>query len=313
MIDGFLVVDKPSGITSHDVVAILRRTLKQKKVGHTGTLDPFATGVLPIALGEGTKAIPYLDESIKEYRAVMRLGIKTDTLDLTGNVVLQRDWAHVTHEMILAVIPGFTGNILQMPPMYSAIKQDGVPLYKLARKGETVERKERPVEIHSLTIDRIDLPEIAFTVRCSRGTYVRTLADDIGEALGTGAHLTELCRTASGSFLQADAVSLDQLAVLVPRNQLNDKLVSISTALAGLPELVLTAGGCKRIRNGINPTLNDLESAQLQQLPAGRAKLVFDGTLQAVCDVFAAADGTKPVNMKLVRIFNLLSPLQPNF
>ena len=180
MIDGFLVVDKPSGITSHDVVSILRRTLHQKKIGHTGTLDPFATGVLPIALGEGTKAIPYLDESIKEYQAVMRLGIATDTLDLTGTIVSQKDCSHVTAEMIHAVIPAFTGTIMQLPPMFSAIKQGGVPLYKLARKGETVERKERGVVIHSLVIDRIALPEVAFTVRCSRGTYVRTLADDIG-------------------------------------------------------------------------------------------------------------------------------------
>ncbi|HXC93405.1 MAG TPA: tRNA pseudouridine(55) synthase TruB, partial [Geobacteraceae bacterium] len=187
---GFLAVDKPSGMTSHDVVAILRRTFQQKKIGHTGTLDPFATGVLPIALGEGTKAIPFLDESFKEYQAVLRLGISTDTLDFTGEVIAEREWGQITPEMVFATIPGFTGSILQTPPMFSALKRNGVPLYKLARNGETVEREPRRIEIQSLRIDRIDLPYVAFTVRCSRGTYVRTLADDIGEVLGTGAHLT---------------------------------------------------------------------------------------------------------------------------
>jgi tRNA pseudouridine55 synthase len=309
VIDGFLVVDKPVGVTSHDVVSILRRTLHQKKIGHTGTLDPFATGVLPIALGEGTKAIPYLDESVKEYQAVMRLGISTDTLDLTGSVVLQRDWSHVTQEMIHSMIPRFTGNILQMPPMFSAIKQGGVPLYKLARKGETVERKEREVVIHSLVIDRILLPEIAFTVRCSRGTYVRTLADDIGEALRTGAHLVELRRTASGSFCQADSVTLDELSSLSLDNLLLGRVVSVRQALAGLAEFNLTDSGCKRIRNGIAPSMNDLEPLHGQTPGAGRVKLVFNEELQAVCDIFPARQGSEAVEMKLCRVFNLLSPL----
>lgn len=309
MIDGFLVVDKPSGITSHDVVSILRRTLKQKKIGHTGTLDPFATGVLPIALGEGTKAIPFLDESIKEYQAVMKLGVATDTLDLTGNIVSQNDPSQLTADTIHAVIPTFIGTVLQLPPMFSAIKQGGVPLYKLARKGETVERQEREVVIHSLVIDLIALPEIAFTVRCSRGTYVRTLADDIGQALGVGAHLTQLRRTASGCFTEADAFTLADLTATEPEKLLQRKFISINKALAHLPELQLTESGCRRIRNGITPVPDDIESCCWQLPAAGRVQLLFAGELQAVCDILPPGQDAGAVRMKLCRVFNLLSPL----
>lgn len=309
MIDGFLVVDKPSGITSHDVVSILRRTLHQKKIGHTGTLDPFATGVLPIALGEGTKAIPYLNESIKEYQATMRLGISTDTLDLTGTILSRKDCSHLTAEMVHAVVPDFTGNIVQLPPMFSAIKQGGIPLYKLARKGETVERKERLAVIHSFVIDRISLPEVAFTVRCSRGTYVRTLADDIGAALGVGAHLTELRRTASGSFHQQAAITLDELSRPDLDMLLHERVVSIRKALAWLLELNLSESGCKRIRNGIAPTLSDLEPPPGQLPDSGMVKLLFDGELQAVCEILPPEQGLRFSRMKLCRVFNLLSPL----
>jgi len=309
VIDGFLVVDKPSGITSHDVVSILRRTLHQKKIGHTGTLDPFATGVLPIALGEATKAIPYLDESIKEYQGVMRLGISTDTLDLTGNTITQKEWSHLTAEMIHAVMPDFTGDIVQLPPMFSAIKQGGVPLYKLARKGETVERKERAAVIHSLVIDRISLPEVAFTVRCSRGTYVRTLADDIGQALGVGAHLTALCRTVSGSFCLPDAITLDELSSANLDDLLQGRVISIKRALKGLLELNLTETGCKRLRNGIAPMLTDLEPLAVQMPTAGRVKLLFNGELQAVADILPREKSSTPFGLKLSRVFNQLSPL----
>jgi len=309
VINGFLVVNKPSGVTSHDVVSVLRRTLHQKKIGHTGTLDPFATGVLPIALGEGTKAIPYLDESVKEYKAVMILGVSTDTLDLTGKIVSQTEPSHVTAEMVHAVIPNFTGNMTQLPPMFSAIKQGGIPLYKLARKGETVERKERGVVIHSLVIDRISLPEVAFTVRCSRGTYVRTLADDIGQALGVGAHLTALCRTVSGSFCLPDAITLDELSSASIDDIVQDRILSIRKALAGLLELHLTEAGCKRLRNGIAPTLNDLEPLSGEIAKTGRVKLLFDGELQAVGDIFNPDQSTAHFGLKLCRVFNLLSPL----
>lgn len=309
MINGFLVVDKPSGITSHDVVSILRRTLRQKKIGHTGTLDPFATGVLPIALGEGTKAIPYLDESIKEYKAVMRLGVKTDSLDLTGSVIQERDISHIQPDDVNSVMSLFTGDIKQIPPMFSAVKQGGVPLYKLARKGETVERKERSVYIHSLQIDRISLPEVAFTVRCSKGTYVRTLADDIGDELGVGAHLTQLTRSASGLFHLTDAITIDGLT---SNPQLIDiKLVSICKALGQYAEIELTESGFQRLRYGIAPTVNDLSIDGNLLTEHNRVKLLYRGVLQAMCDVLHPESPSVAVKMKLERVFNLLSPLQP--
>jgi len=305
VLDGFLAVDKPSGMTSHDVVAILRRTFQQKKIGHTGTLDPFATGVLPIALGEGTKAIPFLDESFKEYQAVMRLGISTDTLDFTGEVVAEREWGQITPEMVFATIPGFTGSILQTPPMFSALKRNGVPLYKLARNGETVEREPRRIEIQSLRIDRIDLPYVAFTVRCSRGTYVRTLADDIGEALGTGAHLTELRRVASGPFTLASTKSLEEIALSVG-SVAETCLIKPRDALSHLPELSIAEPAYHRLRNGIAPSLSDIEGKPGMLPESGLVKIIYRDDLAAVCNLELSAAGT----LRIERVFNQFSSLQ---
>ena len=204
--DGFIVVDKPAGMTSHDVVGAVRRITGQKKVGHTGTLDPFATGVLPVALGEATKAITFLDESVKEYQAVMKLGVATDTQDYTGLIISENDWTLVTYAALENISCQFTGIQSQIPPMFSALKQNGVPLYKLASQGAEVPRQPREIKIHSLVLDEVNLHEVAFTVRCSRGTYVRTLADDIGHKLGCGAHLTQLRRTRSGSKTTSGAL-----------------------------------------------------------------------------------------------------------
>ncbi|HZV83103.1 MAG TPA: tRNA pseudouridine(55) synthase TruB [Geobacteraceae bacterium] len=308
MLDGFLVVDKPSGVTSHHVVAILRRTFGQKKIGHTGTLDPFATGVLPIALGEGTKAITFLDESVKEYRATMRLGVSTDTQDLEGDVLQERDWRGVTPAMIEAVLPAFRGEIFQVPPMFSALKRDGVPLYKLARKGETVEREARRIFIHLLTIDRIELPEVSFVVRCSRGTYVRTLAHDMGEALGCGAHLLQLRRTASGSFALADAFTLDQLTEASPREIAARHFISIRKALAHLPELELSDSGYSRIKNGIAPGEADFEAAGGFP-PAGQVVLCHRGVVAAVAEVVAPDEHQGGKHMRICRGFNQVYPL----
>lgn len=310
MINGFLSIDKPSGITSHDVISILRRTLKQKKIGHTGTLDPFATGVLPVALGEGTKAIQFLDESVKEYRAIMRIGISTDTLDLTGTLIKQSDCSHITPEMIYALLPDFTGMISQIPPMYSAIKQDGVALYKLARKGETVERKERSVVIHSLVIDSIALPFISFIVRCSKGTYVRTLAEDIGNLLGVGAHLTGLRRVASGNFNLDNSITLDELSSGSLPDILQGRIISINNALPSLPEFHLTEAGYVRVRNGISPVMYDFKSLPDQIPVSGKLKLLFEGELLGIGEIVKFGTGFEEFRIKLSRLFNLIYPLQ---
>jgi len=309
VLDGFLVVDKPAGMSSHQVVAMLRRTLGEKKIGHTGTLDPFATGVLPIALGEGTKAITFLDESVKEYRATMRLGISTDTQDLEGEILEQRGWSHVTREAVESLVQAFSGNLLQVPPMFSALKRDGVPLYKLARKGETVEREPRAITVHSLEMERIELPEVSFTVRCSRGTYVRTLAHDMGESLGCGAHLLALRRTKSGPFSLENSFTLDEIAVGPPREVAVRHFVPVRTALAHLPELELTPAGSARVRNGIPPLEGDLASGSA--IPSsGRVILTSDGTIAAVAEVILPGERRGGSLLRICRGFNQVSALQ---
>jgi tRNA pseudouridine55 synthase len=271
--NAFLIVDKPVGITSHDVVARVRRLLKQRKAGHTGTLDPFATGVLPVAVGEATKAIQYLDESVKEYRATMLLGTATDTQDCTGTSISERDWSSVTPEQISETAAAFVGEILQLPPMFSALKRDGIPLYRLARRGEEVEREARKVTVHGLVLDSIRLPEVRFTVRCSRGTYVRTLATDIGERLGCGAHLTELQRTASGIFTLDRAVAADEISV----SAMEARSVTIDEALSHIPEVPLDADLTRRAMHGMAVTVPAPYPAT-----EGTVRLTFDGRIVAV-------------------------------
>ena len=296
MLHGFFVIDKPAGMSSHDVVSKVRRAIGQKKVGHTGTLDPFATGVLPVAVGDGTKAIQFLDESEKEYRAVMRLGVATDTQDLTGSVLSERDCSQLGAEDLERLVPRFLGRIPQLPPMYSALKRDGVPLYKLARKGVEVERETREVEIRSLTFDWISLPEACFTVRCSRGTYVRTLASDIGEALGCGAHLLELRRTRSGPFFEAGALTVEDLAAAGDHGPL---LLPPDRALAHLKELRLTEAGGRKVSNGVAPRGEDLQGGMPAGLGPGEQLRLYVG------ETFAAVANWDNVRgLRLSRVFN---------
>jgi tRNA pseudouridine55 synthase len=209
--DGVLLVDKPSGPTSHDIVAKIRRHFQIKKVGHGGTLDPMATGLLIILLGKGTKLSGQIMGSDKVYEGTMRLGISTDTQDADGQVLAERDASAVTREQLLEEMKKRTGDMHQVPPMVSAIKKDGVPLYKLARKGQTVEREPRFIHVYQFHLIDFAPPVATFRLRCTKGTYVRTLCSDIGDALGCGAHLASLRRTESGTFRLADAVTLDDL------------------------------------------------------------------------------------------------------
>lgn len=210
-ISGFLNIDKPLGITSHDVVAQVRRGLNIKRVGHAGTLDPLATGVLIICVGSATRLSEYAMASTKRYRARVQFGVVTTTYDSEGEVVHRADVTHLSRDDVLAALPQFTGEIAQLPPMYSAVKQGGRKLYELARAGEEVERQPRTVRIDALTITDWQPPEITLEVVCGAGTYIRSLAFDLGETLGVGAHLSGLVRTASGHFSLTDAVTLDGL------------------------------------------------------------------------------------------------------
>ncbi|MBU5637715.1 tRNA pseudouridine(55) synthase TruB [Geomonas sp. Red69] len=295
MLNGFFVIDKPAGVTSHDIVSKVRRAINQKKVGHTGTLDPFATGVLPVAVGEGTKAIQFLDEAEKEYRAVLRLGVATDTQDLTGEVIAEREWSHLAPADLERLVPQFLGLQKQLPPMFSAIKQGGVALYKLARKGIEVEREAREVEIHSLVFEWIRLPEACFTVRCSRGTYVRTLACDIGEALGCGAHLLELRRARSGLFREADAISIETLAGAADQQAL---LMPLDRALEHLKALFLTEAGGRKVLNGVVPQPHDFIEAPGELAQGEQVRLYLGERFAAV------AEYDKLKGLRLARVFN---------
>lgn len=303
--DGFVVIDKPAGITSHDVVGTVRRIFRQKKVGHTGTLDPFATGVLPVALGEATKAISFLDESVKEYKATMRLGVSTDTQDLTGTVIRSVDYGHVIQTTILDAVRTFVGVINQTPPMYSALKRNGIPLYRLARQGCDVERDARQIEVFSLVIDAVELPYITFTVTCSRGTYVRTLASDIGDMIGCGAHLVSLRRTMSGTFSSRTAVSLEELAVAHENEKACDLLVSPRQALNNLRELQITERGVEKISHGVVPNKDEVFDFSGEGLCVGeRLRLAKDDKLLAVAENLSILWGAEAKNLRLLRVFN---------
>ena len=221
MPDGILIMDKPQGWTSMDVCAKLRGILREKRVGHAGTLDPMATGVLPVFIGRATKAVQFAENGRKEYHAVLKLGTVTDTQDVTGAVLETRP-AAVSREELSAVLPRFTGELLQLPPMYSALKVNGQRLYDLARRGETVERRPRQITIDALELLGQTAPDtFALRVVCSKGTYVRTLCHDIGQALGCGGCMAALRRTMAAGFLLSEAVTLEQVqekgeALLLP-------------------------------------------------------------------------------------------------
>ncbi|MCA9403141.1 MAG: tRNA pseudouridine(55) synthase TruB [Candidatus Omnitrophica bacterium] len=211
MTEGILVIDKPDGVTSHDVVARVRKRFKMKKVGHAGTLDPLATGVLVVLLGKATKLSNKFTAFDKAYRATMVLGTKTTTADKQGEVIEQRPYDAVTPQQLAEVVGRFRGEIQQVPPMYSAVKHKGRKLYELARKGIEVEREPRSVTIHKLLVGEINLPEVKFYVECSKGTYIRQLAADIGDALGCGACISQIQRTKVGRFALEDAVTLEDM------------------------------------------------------------------------------------------------------
>ncbi len=214
MIEGVLIVDKPGGLTSHDMVLFLRRGFRIEKVGHAGTLDPMATGVLVMLLGAATKLSNQFISDDKEYDGVLRLGVRTDTHDREGRMLSMRDTSMLTDKDIEDAFSSFCGTIRQIPPMVSALKFKGRRLYKLARRGIEVKREPRRVIIHNIKVKDINMPEVSFFVHCSKGTYIRKLADDIGERLGCGAHLTGLRRIRSGRFTIKDAVPFEELMKL---------------------------------------------------------------------------------------------------
>ncbi len=248
MTSGLLIINKPKGITSHDVVAQVRKITGQRRVGHTGTLDPMATGVLVLCLGQATRLIEYAMASRKQYRAVVRFGVTTDTLDAEGNELARCDASGLTAAQLQAILPAFTGQIEQRPPAFSAIKQDGQPLYKRARAGQLEEPPPRPVTIYQLDWLDWQPPDLTVMVACSTGTYIRSLARDLGAAAGTGAHLAGLERTANGHWTLAQAVSLAEL--WEQPEAWRSRLLPPDEAVAHLPRLTLSAEESIHVKHG---------------------------------------------------------------
>jgi tRNA pseudouridine55 synthase len=300
--DAVLIVDKPAGITSAEVVRQIKARVRPDRVGHLGTLDPFATGLLPIMIGEATKLAPFLQDGEKEYEGVIRLGVETDTLDRTGAEIQTAEVPPFTAETLAAVAARFTGKIVQQPPIFSAIKRDGVPFYKLARRGVEVEPPPpREVEISRLVLDAQldtqpdtkDARSIHFVATCSTGTYMRSLARDIGVALGTVAHLAELRRLRNGSFTLEQArplaAVLEALAAKDPSG-----MIGMREALAAMPEAEADATQVRRLRNGDSRALDGL-------VPQGAKlfKVVNAGALIAV------AEAASRVTARVVRVFGV--------
>ena len=249
-LSGILNVDKPPGMTSHDVVDEVRRLAGQRKVGHAGTLDPMATGVLLVCLGKATRVSEYLMRGRKRYRATILLGVATDTYDAEGEIVSSGGKTDFGRDEIASAMTRFVGQIQQVPPMYSAIKQGGRPLHELARQGKTVERSPRSVEIDSITLLDWSPPELSIEVICSPGTYIRSLAHDLGEHLGSGAHLSALVRLRSGRFDLSDATSLDRLAEAFEHGQEDQHLLALDEAFLDWPAAIVGAEAARRIAHG---------------------------------------------------------------
>lgn len=249
--NGILCIDKPQHMTSFDCCALLRRLTGEKKVGHAGTLDPMATGVLPLMFGKATRAIPLLPTHRKCYRAEVQFGLTSDTLDVWGTVS-QTGKPYPTLAEIEAVVPQFTGDILQVPPMMSALKKDGVRLYDLARQGIEIEREARPVTIYALTIEAYDQPKglLTLTCDCSAGTYIRTLCDDMGQALGCGAVLNSLRRTAAAGYELSACLTIEQCRALAEQGSLLDHVLPTETAFEIYKVLTVTKPQATRFQNG---------------------------------------------------------------
>jgi tRNA pseudouridine55 synthase len=255
VMDGILNINKPAGMTSYAVVAAVKRVTREKHVGHAGTLDPDATGVLPVCIGKGTRIIEFLMDAHKVYRAVIELGITTDTYDATGKIVSKHDPSCVAKDMLEMALHSFRGTIKQIPPMYSALKHQGQPLYELAREGISIERKSRDITIYRLELTDWHPPLFTLEIECSKGTYIRSLANDLGEMLGSGAYMKNLVRTGYGSFKIEDAITLDQLKISSKEGDWQKYLHPIDSVLEDLPKITVDEAGVTAIKTGTTPKL----------------------------------------------------------
>lgn len=300
MIHGIINIYKEKGYTSHDVVAKMRGILKQKKIGHTGTLDPDAQGVLPVCLGKGTKLCDMLTDKDKTYRAVMKLGVTTDTQDISGQILAQQSLEEeLTDDKIREAVLSFVGEYQQIPPMYSALKVNGKKLYELARAGIEVERKPRPVTIYSIEIEDISTPYVSMTVCCSKGTYIRTLCHDIGQKLGTGACMESLVRTRVSIFSVEESIPLARLEELRDEGRLEEVIQPIDAMFLQYPEITVRAQYHKLLYNGNPFTVDHIQGEAPAGPVDGQAYRVYDGNHQFVGIYKADAQGI----FRVVRFF----------
>ena len=287
--NGIVIVDKPQGWTSQDVTARLRRVFSTRRIGHGGTLDPMATGVLPVFVGRATRGVEFFEHAEKTYETVLRLGLTTDTEDITGEKLEERE-VSFTSERLEEVLERFRGDILQIPPMYSALKVNGQKLYDLARKGRTVERQPRPITIHELTLLEEGQETLRLRVRCSKGTYIRTLCKDIGEALGCGGCMEALRRVSAGEYGIAEAVPLQQL---LETEEPEKYLRPVDSMFRNYPAVTLTENQEKRCRNG-NSFSVKLEAGTYRAYGKDGAFLMLakveDGVMSTVKSFFEVAD-----------------------
>ena len=287
--NGIVIVDKPQGWTSQDVTARLRRVFSTRRIGHGGTLDPMATGVLPVFVGRATRGVEFFEHAEKTYETVLRLGLTTDTEDITGEKLEERE-VSFTSERLEEVLESFRGDILQVPPMYSALKVNGQKLYDLARKGKTVERQPRPITIHELTLLDVGENTLRLRVRCSKGTYIRTLCKDIGEALGCGGCMEALRRVSAGEYGIAEAVPLQEL---LETEEPEKYLRPVDSMFRNYPAVTLTENQEKRCRNG-NSFSVKLEAGTYRAYGKDGAFLMLakveDGVMSTVKSFFEVAD-----------------------
>ena len=287
--NGIVIIDKPQGWTSQDVTARLRRVFQTRRIGHGGTLDPMATGVLPVFVGRATRGVEFFEHAEKTYETVLQLGLTTDTEDTTGTVLEERE-VSVTREQVEEVLKSFRGEILQVPPMYSALKVNGQKLCDLARKGKEVERKPRPITIHELTLLDMGETTLRLRVKCSKGTYIRTLCKDIGNALGCGGCMAQLRRTTAGEYTIEESVPL---MTLLEAQEPETYLRSVDTMFRAYPEVTLTANQEKRCRNGNSFSLSLADGTYRAYSQSGEFLMlakVDDGIMSTIKSFFDVAE-----------------------
>lgn len=300
--DGVILIDKEEGRTSYDVVKQVRRISGIKKVGHAGTLDPFATGLLIVLLGEGTKLSSYLMAGEKTYQATMRLGVETDTLDLTGEIVKRSDVPEFGPGLLRQAALEFVGEIEQVPPQFSAVSYNGRRAYSFAREGIRIDLRKRKVRIRFLEITSVNLPDVAISVTCSSGTYIRSLAADLGRRLGPGAHLTSLRRLKSGTFNVRDALVLEKMESLSVGSVFQGKVIPLYEALTDMPEITVDGLMARKIRNGYQPLWKEVMRSDFSDLFEGCLKLTEKQELVAIGKA-EFSKGKRETLFRIVRVF----------